>query len=368
MQGRYFLCYLSMGLFVVFSMVENKILRAFVLWSVIRLLFTLSDDGISAINYIFMGVLVYQVMVNKFKKYGLEKALNCVCVLALLQTAMMYMQSFGYWLFIMPIGGGIDVFHNIIFKGSAACPGFMGNPNMAGAFLALCLPAFFRKKWCFIAPIIVWGLCSGNNLGGLIPAIIIYFMYVYFMRRDKKVLILTGIIAPLLAWRTIKMILSQNLSQLTALNSLSLADPSTLISTLGRKVFGIRWLIWSDVWHNIIPHHPIIGIGLGTFKKVYLNLAGIETKGGYQTHNDYLQVLVELGRIGLIICLGFVVCIYIKGLKFYKIDKNVLIALCGLSAGMINMIVNFPMHNNIGIFILMWAAMIEAQKKEGVKN
>ena len=73
-----------------------------------------------------------------------------------------------------------------------------------------------------------------------------------------------------------------------------------------------RILIWKRALYEIV-HHPISGIGIEVFSKHI----GIEISGTdiYHTHNILLNILVELGIVGLILSLLFVYNL-LKGLNF----------------------------------------------------
>lgn len=68
-----------------------------------------------------------------------------------------------------------------------------------------------------------------------------------------------------------------------------------------------RHLLWSSAWHMYLDR-PFFGWGLSHFFILFAQYKNpLSSEVGQFAHNDYLQILVELGPIGLIILIGFVV-------------------------------------------------------------
>ncbi len=67
-----------------------------------------------------------------------------------------------------------------------------------------------------------------------------------------------------------------------------------------------RHLLWQPAWEMFLDR-PFLGWGLGVFYLIYPQYKAPLTKeSGFFAHNDYLQVLLELGPIGLIFLVVFV--------------------------------------------------------------
>ena len=72
------------------------------------------------------------------------------------------------------------------------------------------------------------------------------------------------------------------------------------------KISPGRFLIWPAAWQMFLDK-PIFGWGIGLFSFLYKQYKPpISTEPGYFAHNDYLQILLELGPIGLLLFLVFV--------------------------------------------------------------
>lgn len=87
-----------------------------------------------------------------------------------------------------------------------------------------------------------------------------------------------------------------------------------------------RHLLWLPAWQMFLDN-PITGWGLGTFRFLYMQYRPpLSQEAGSFAHNDYLQLLLELGPIGLVIFCIFVFLLLHRLVKilFYqsKINNN----------------------------------------------
>ena len=69
-------------------------------------------------------------------------------------------------------------------------------------------------------------------------------------------------------------------------------------------VFEKRIVYWQQAWQGFLER-PFLGWGLGTFRFVSLRFRDLPIHYSNFTHNFYLQVLVETGIFGFLLCLGF---------------------------------------------------------------
>ena len=81
-------------------------------------------------------------------------------------------------------------------------------------------------------------------------------------------------------------------------------------STLNTRF--IRWSNSFDVWLD----HPITGVGLGNFRVHYPKYGQTDPQQNermnvHEAHNEFLQILVECGLIGLLAWLAFLSCLFI---------------------------------------------------------
>jgi O-antigen ligase len=103
---------------------------------------------------------------------------------------------------------------------------------------------------------------------------------------------------------------------------LALVEPAALIARIasfstfaGNTEWQDRWFILRDSI-RMAREHPFLGWGFGSFSFVYPAYRSFYTNSSVNAaHNDYLQLLVELGLIGFAVSLWFIVVFYRRGLR-----------------------------------------------------
>jgi O-antigen ligase len=107
---------------------------------------------------------------------------------------------------------------------------------------------------------------------------------------------------------------------------------------------------------------PVLGWGLGSFPIVYPEYRTFYTNFFVnEAHNDYLQLLVELGLLGFATMLWFVVTIYVRAFKKIRNWTNeisgslTLVCLLGLSGILVHSAVDFNLEipANAALFYVM---------------
>ena len=82
-------------------------------------------------------------------------------------------------------------------------------------------------------------------------------------------------------------------------------------ATLADSANSYRMAVWNSSW-NMLPELLLGGVGLGeeAFKTAYINYAAAGTQSVMHSHNLYMQIVIQLGLIGLLLFLLvlFVVC------------------------------------------------------------
>jgi O-antigen ligase len=352
MHGKFLAWTLAVTLFLPGVAVESRWLKLFMVWAGVRLAMgPITSAGFSTVYTICLVIMCFQFMVNIFREYGARSTLNIVCWLALVQVAMLTAQNCGYWLLLIPNNlAHTAIIPNLLVKSGAkyAICGFIGNPNMSGALLAVCMPAFFRNRWWWGLPLVFWGIHLSASLGGTIPALTAFALFGILKWAETDKLPIFLFLMFLFGVSFIVYIANAQYGGLP-------------------QFFGIRWLVWEDTWKFIV-RHPIVGYGVGTFKQLYPQISAKSISECFgHAHNEYLQLWFEMGLIGMVSMAGFIGATLRHGMKLRAnkdgdVNHLIVLGLCGLSAGLLNSIVNFPMHNSIGIFIVLWAAVIYSQK------
>jgi O-antigen ligase len=122
-----------------------------------------------------------------------------------------------------------------------------------------------------------------------------------------------------------------------------------------------RWMAALSMWMT----HPILGVGLGCFPDLYFqhvyDLASFEVKLHMGAHNLYLEILAELGAIGLLAYVLVIGAFFIEVQRFTRLaGENPRLRALGL--GLESMMVVYLVHafvNNLGpsdeIDIAFWS-------------
>ena len=266
---------------------RNKWVSLFVIWSLISMMLnTYTPVGLSRSYTLSLHMVVFFSVAYYFiseKATNIDRILDFICVSAVLSAVMVFLQYRGVWFGIVP--RHIDTmpkyfltFPNprmcfVVFKNYCNPMGFTDTSMTIGAFLALCLPAFFRKKWILLTPLIIAGIFVTKTLGGIIPAGVVIVLYIGWKWRRKGLLWIFLVLLGIGIW----IYLNEPLNRLASLNG--------------------RWKIWRFCVTKLIPRKPFIGWGLGQaqFLPLIPALEGA-TKGKWlHYHNEYINLAIELG-------------------------------------------------------------------------
>ena len=239
-------------------------LRAFLLLALIRTATLV--PGIDMYISLMM-VVIFLAAIEGFKRIDERKILACIKIAAGFLLIWIYVQKLGF------------NFPKDDFSGPF-------NPDAAGVFLALTLPAFFFKKQWYAIPFIFIGLAVIGTSTGFIAAIaasIISGCLCKELKTKVKIasIVIICIIAGLWFWKV---------------------DPSVNITK------DIRWTIWKHAAWSM--RSEMLGRGLGSWKIQFPFLASGEKSLGIvtnengkitlsgsmkQAHNEYAQTGFELG-------------------------------------------------------------------------
>jgi O-antigen ligase len=91
-----------------------------------------------------------------------------------------------------------------------------------------------------------------------------------------------------------------------------------------------RVALWRDAW-KMVQENPWFGQGLGTFQWTYPAYETVNPdKPARYAHNDYLQILIETGIVGLGLLLWFFVAVWRVAIRNLKNDRDPLVRGIGL--------------------------------------
>jgi O-antigen ligase len=221
--------------------------------------------------------------------------------------------------------------------GSLAMISTFGNPNYLAGFLAhllvpgIALSVMIESRWARLALLIVLiamtaALVAANSVGAYLAALfsVIFFfggMMIFRLRSaiagQRRWVLAVVILLALTVWLQ---------SPPGPLNAL-LGRAATLEPTPIERVVQFFQRLWEEnsgiarswnwwIAYEMLKAHPFVGVGLGDYKVEFLEYKARfkETPLGQhynfylpraiQAHNDYVQLIAELGLIGLL-AIGF---------------------------------------------------------------
>ena len=335
---------LSLGLMLFWLVLQVKenwkgtgaIVGIFGLWAI------LTTHNPVTLFPLFLFLLVYFTLIKLIKPQHIPKILNVICIMALVQTGYVFLQMKGWAPFMVSLTGKRELV------------GFMGSANMLGAFLAFCVPAFFRKRWVYCLSIVLLPLVLLISTKGAVISLmagVMFWLYNQNWSWRKKIWL------TLLPLYLLGFILSRTPPE-TLTNNDRYQEYRKIFYTSNYLVCSNRYAYISD-YPNITG--SAFGYGLGSFGQLYPAIRvrqwGINEDGKiyYQAHNEYLEVKFEMGWIGIVI-IGFYI------FEIYRRKRN-LILKSAITVILVNCLINFPLHiPPLAFLIVTYLAMRE--KKE----
>jgi hypothetical protein len=271
---------------------------------------TWSMAMIESILFIWAGMIFFMaVYKGSLKK---EVWFNFICSVALVQSVIGILQ----WAFSFdPVRFALEQVITVMGQMDYSTPvGTLGNQNFLVAFLAISLPFFFRDKWKYCVPIILYALILTKTTTAIGAAIIgsVYFFF---------------------GWKW-------------AVASIAPAFILYAIKYNGIIFTNERVLYWLDAWRSTSHSWQTLLFGWGP---------GITWKSGNMLHSEYVNTFFNYGLIGLMIMIGYIASVH----KMNRILLASFIIIC------IDMIGNHALHlTTTAVLIILIIALIERQKQE----
>lgn len=288
-----------LGLMVIFGLLLKNIwLTLFMGWSVFLFSFFKFETGLIYVTNIFFGCLLYYLVKVAFKKEHINFFINAVLWFAVLNILYMAIQISGFdfiYRYVRP-----DGYESNKIVANIVPTGFMGQRQICGAFLALCVPLLASRT----SKIAILGA-----LGLFIPL---------YLSQASLALWAAGVGLGFVLWYKIP-------------KKIWFAIAIIVIS------FFVFYFLKVDrpgssripQWKTVLTYcvkHPITGWGLDSFRNItsYKDFKFKETSGpGYvnwwdNPHNLLISLFFEFGIIGLFLLGGYLrqcVIWFIKAIK-----------------------------------------------------
>lgn len=273
------------------------------------------------------------------------------------------------------------------WSGHMMITGMLGNPNLFAAFVSMGVPFFIH--W------FLQGSSRAIKISSAIGLALTIYIIIMSYTRTALLGLGAGVAAYLLVYswkvthrRILKKLWPYLAVLVLAIVVIIMVNPKLRVRfTMPQRSDTVfhRLFIFKNTW-NLVREHPMLGTGIGSFKIRYYDyqVAAMlrdpaEYEGTlydvpYETHNDYLQVLAELGISGftlLVAVIGIYFYSTVRSLRRIKSPDRLSIAAASLGAivsVLVNGLSSFPFHIapiTLLTFLFAAAALVESRLSDG---
>ncbi len=255
----------------------NKPLGAFLLWAGLSVSYWWVKVLLLTNNYpvkillpffnLLCLVLLYKLIVENLNKEGIDRIIKYFRYSLVLFLVYCGLQYFNLDEFLKSITGKDEIV------------GTIGNQGHLAGYLAIVQPILFKKKLTHILPLILlWiFIILSNSASGIAVGIAVILFSLFFYKKFSWFYSLVGCLFVAIPIVAIKY-------------PLFFADNQ-------------RFRIWGEAY-NLIKDKAVTGYSLGYFSALKIPAVG---GGNFRhVHNEYLQVTLELGLVGLVLALWLI--------------------------------------------------------------
>lgn len=325
--------------------IGNKWIRYFLIWAIMSWWFNffLPPQSTAVLFNVALAMLMFYFIKTYIRDIDINGILKVICITALFQV---------FWLGIQRIGWDF-IFHPIAADGvrqtvKDRLVGFLGNKNILGCYLAMCLP-LFRVRFKYLIPLIIIGLFVARASMAFIAGfsgLVFYEVFMIIQNRDfRRLKVMVSVI-------TICVIIA-----------------ILFFAFVDRPNFD-RVEIWRKTVIQQFNWRSIIGQGMGKFQDLrVVDKYGIVWDN---PHNEYLQIYFELGIIGIILLSGYFIDLFRRFLRF-RTPLTIILMSCVIVV-LVNSIGMFPFQIAPTAFLgITYIALLEGllcrnQKGIGLRN
>jgi len=227
-----------------------------------------------AIGYIAVGLLI----IENIKNIDKDLIWNSMCIAALFLVAWAGLQRFGQYRELFSIYC-VDkpTQHTTLAFGCF-------NANSGSVFLALCLPAFFRKWWFVFLLVIVPGLYFAGSLTGCLAALSAVIIYIIANKSHEKIILLLLLIVLIAG--------GIHLYKIKPYEEIKNSD---------------RLQVWTIAAKDYAKNYIEMpcGKGLGSWEYLFPYCTESQKLWWADAHNEYIQIGFEVGPVILILIFLF---------------------------------------------------------------
>lgn len=251
------------------------------------------DPGI-ALRRIVLVTIIAMIIFTTVEAAGNERVINALLYVLLLVLAINYLAVFIDPAAIHPPEPGdpeiVGSWRGLTIHKNFAAPicAFTVFPLI---FYAERMPKWLRAAFILATLYFLWRTKSATSIGILVFSVTVSVAYYFAPLRAKRWVFIVLLVMSIMTWLAFSQEISQQIADL-------LADPQALT---GR----------SEIWNALTIYardHLLLGSGYGSFWDIgphgpMAEIVESWVAGLYSGHNGYLDMLVQIGLPGLILCL-----------------------------------------------------------------
>lgn len=225
-------------------------------------------------------------------------------------------------------------FLSIVFLTGGTFVGITANRNEAAALMAICSPAFLRKRWIWLILIPLYGLVLTKSFGGVLGFCLV--IVCYFAMKGHKF------------WPSFLMLFG-------AVFYWNFIDSPTIDLRVNAWQQSIR-LSFLNLWS--------LGFGLGRWKELYPKLAMIKAmpEGFIRLHNTFIQNYIEMGVASIVVTAGYFINI-LRRITYFNMPAVPAAAVAGIAGCcMANSLFRINAIN--AMLALAWMAILEIKLRK----
>jgi O-antigen ligase/tetratricopeptide (TPR) repeat protein len=208
----------------------------------------------------------------------------------------------------------------------------LGHPNFVAGYALLVFPVIVALAWAekgwrrlallggsVLVLLLLYGTSSRGGFLGFLTVALITIGYWIFQKRGRQRWIRLAISLLLLSAISLSLLKNPRVQQLIKVPGV--AGETQQIEVRLDDESQQRLYLWRGAW-NMFKHNPLFGVGPGNMSRVYNLYRSIEAGSGFahsqQLHNTYLQIVGELGLLGLSAVIIFFVQL---GYLWYRLTR-----------------------------------------------
>lgn len=264
------------------------------------------DGLLTILSYYLLMLNAKSIKCEKYKK----NIIKLFLLIGIFQSIYAIFQSYTHFSFIRR--------HSIEYMAMGWC----SNPNFFGSYMVMQLLLIgyiyiYDSKKIYLLIYMLFGIALyiAESTGPVISVVFVLIFSIFVIpKKFKKILKLFIILLISFAFAdwSLKYVQEHKYEEEIIPNYDISSEVSTVLTTPPENLGNGRLTIWKNSI-PLVKKYWLIGCGLDNFKNVYPNWGPIKVD---KAHNVYLQIAITNGIPALILFLGLLFIVFLKGIKY----------------------------------------------------